>query len=441
MGDSPRKVISRPVATLVALLVASGAFAGWLGYMEVRSGGVASEWHHEADSGAYWILPRFIDTDGSVVAEESGNPNSYVLSFSPAGKLEWRFSEHGVGYPEQGPDGRIYLVNQALMSNGSTGGQRNLTSLDNAGNFKWDYIAENGTLEIWGIYSDGEVIVHDYMHDLRYPYNETLSRIAAVKGGAQLWSMSMPLLNSSWSDARIAENGTFVVNAYDNVKHVRYEVGISKDGSLVYAKPGVTYLIPLPSEGHNETLLFEERRYYLNNDTSEVGAYGIRLSDRGIAWKTELFQSDNPSHILAGVYESKISIMDSSGDRVYFGLIGGRSYALTTDGQILWERPDFGWMVAAYPSGGVLAWDNVSLKLIGPDGDQIWRHYTSDIGSFVILGSDKSIYYSHEDSLIALKHTTGPSLYDGLIIAVIAADAAVVLLVLRPWRRQQTPST
>ncbi len=405
-------------------------------YSEIRSGGVEEKWNYEVDSGAYWIAPRFYDNEGSVIVEEPGSPDGHLLSFSPSGELEWKSTMNGWALPEQGPDGKFYYVNYPDRSlwlfNSSLAWPRNLTCLDADGSLSWDYVADNGTLEIWGIYPDGEVILY-----LSYdPYGTPLDRIIGVRGGTELWSMYMPVANCTWHNPRVGVNATFTVNAYDKANHTGYEVGVSSEGRVVYVEKDVYFrTFYVSPNGRNETVEFEECMEFIDNETSIVYIQATSLINGTTLWKTELFQSDNPDHVLPGVSSVRGTFLDSTGT-IYCDGFGEHSYALDLEGRILWEKPFYGWMFDVFPSGGILAWDDVSLKRIGQDGAQVWRHYFSIDGySAAIVGSDETVYIGGMNSITALAHTAGLTLNMELLIVVAAVDVAVVLIFMLARRR------
>lgn len=431
----------KPATLLMAVLIVSGVVAGWLVYREIRSGGVEEKWDYKADYGAYWIAPRFFDKDGSLIVEEAGSPDGHLLSFSPNGELKWKSTMNGWALPEQGPDGKFYYVNypdQSLwLYNNSLAWPRNLTCLDTDGSFSWDYVVDNGTLEIWGIYPDGEVILY-----LNYdPYGTPLDRIIGVRGGNELWSMYMPVANCTWHNSRVGANGTFTVNAYAKANYTGYEVGVSSEGSVVYVEKDVYFrTFYISPNGRNETVEFEECMEFIDDETSIVYIQATSLINGTTLWKTELLQSDNPDHVLAGVSSVRGTLLDSTGT-IYCDGFGERSFALDLEGRILWEKPFYGWMVGTFPSGGVLVWDEVSLKRIGQDGGQVWRHYASHDGySTAVIGSDETIYYGGENSIIALAHTSGMTLNMVLLIVVASVDVVAVLMYVRA-RRQERKAT
>jgi len=433
--------LRKPAILLMAVLIASGGVAGWLVYREIRSGGVEERWDYNADYGAYWIAPRFFDKDGSLIVEEPGSQDGYLLSFSPSGKLEWKSKINGWASAEQGPDGKFYYVNypdhSLWLYNNSLAWPRNLTCLDTDGSFSWDYVVDNGTLEIWGIYPDGEVILY-----LNYdPYGTPLDRIIGVRGGTELWSMYMPVANCTWHNSRVGANGTFTVNAYDKANYTEYEVGVSSEGSVVYVEKDVYFrTFYISPNGRNETVEFEECMEFIDDETSIVYIQATSLINGTTLWKTELLQSDNPDHVLAGVSSVRGTLLDSTGT-IYCDGFGERSFALDLEGRVLWEKPFYGWMVGAFPSGGVLVWDEVSLKRIGQDGSQVWRHYASHDGySITVIGSDETIYYGGENSVIALAYTSGMTLNMELLIVVASVDVVAVLMYVRA-RRQERKAT
>ncbi len=433
---------------LILLLVASAAIGSVLLWGELRAGGMEPKWtFRSAEQRVYWDTPLFQDEDGSVVVFENGGASAYLLSLSASnGTLEWKSPVNARPSPVQGPDGGFYYVDWSDKSvwedNSSRAGSRNITALDSSGRFIWDFVADNGTFEIWGIYSDGDVIAH---HDVeRYNSSRNLwefvkEELLGISRGTVLWRLDMPFENSTWRNPRVDDNGTFVVRMYNFDERARYEEGISRTGEVLYIEKGDFFTgSPGSPKSRNGTVEYEVRQEYIDNETSVIRVYAISLVNGSVLWKKDLLQADNPDHRTPGPYLSTSTLVDGQG-RVYCDA-GKYSYVLDSDGKILWQKPYLGIRIAGYPSGGFLLGDEVSLKRIDGNGSQVWRHYAQIDAYSAVLGQNETIYYSVGSSVTALTHSTGLSTNAIVLWVIVGLDVVAVIvyvLAIRGKRQSQ----
>jgi hypothetical protein len=329
----------------------------------------------------------------------------------------WRSTTNACPSITEGPDGGYYYVDWNT-SNPYAASWCNITALDVNGNFKWNFVVANGSLDLWGIYPDGEVIVYQSVGEI----------IAISNNGTELWSMHQPLPDASYANSRASDNGTFLIYEYNGSG--TYEIGITKDGGQIYIEK-VEYCVPYweSSQGKNGTTMYEVRKEFIDNETSVISVCALSMLDGSVEWKTLLHYSDNPDHTMPGVYSLSGTIVDAEG-RVFCGDLEDKySYSLSSSGTILWQKPSLGVMVDTFPSGGLLAWDDSSIKRINPDGSVVWRHYAELDGySFILLGSDETVYYSYGAEVHALVPSSGLS--DGAVFLVILVVVDVVAVTL-----------
>lgn len=427
---------------LTFILVASAVVGAVLLQSELRTGGMRTSWVcHPSVEAAYYDDPLFLAKDGSIIVYEFGHVSSHLLSLSSSnGAVEWRFPVNSRPSPIQGPDGGFYYVDWPAESvwkdNASNAGFRNLTVLNPNGGFEWNFTAENGTLEIWGIYPDGEVVaLHEIeRYDLsRQQWEFVKDEIVGLLDGTQLWSMEMPLLNASWGNPGVVDNGTFVVHAHNYDDQARYEVGISKNGEILYVQKGNFFVGPPVSPySQNGTVEYEMRHEFVDNETSVTNVYAISLVNGSTIWKTKLNQSGNPDHMPPGSWSSGGTLVDPQG-RIYCA-DDKYSYGLDSAGDVLWKKPFLGLMIAPYQTGGFLLADEVSFKKIDDKGSQVWRHYAKLDGG-VLLGHDEAIYYGLGTSIIALNHSRGLSMDMTFLLVIAGTDIVVVSVYFLRLRR------
>jgi hypothetical protein len=86
-------------------------------------------------------------------------------------------------------------------------------------------------------------------------------------------------------------------------------------------------------------------------------------------------------------------------------------------------------MIDTFPSGGLLAWDDSSIKRINSDGSVAWRHYAELDGySFFLLGSDETVYYSYGAEVHALVPSSGLSEGAVFLVILVVVDVVAVTL-------------
>jgi PQQ-like domain len=434
---------------LTFILVASAVVGAVLLQSELQTGGMRTSWvSHPSVEAAYYDAPLFLAKNGSIIVYEFGHVSSHLLSLSSSnGAVEWRFPVNSRPSPIQGPDGGFYYVDwpdeSVWRDNASKAGFRNLTVLNSNGGFEWDFATENGTLEIWGIYSDGEVVA---LHEIerydssRQQWEFVKDEIVGILDGTQLWSMEMPLLNSSWGNPGVVDNGTFVVHAHNYDDQARYEVGISKNGEILYIQKGNFFVgYPVSPHSQNGTVEYEVRQEYVDSETSVINVYAISMVNGSTLWKTELYQSDNPDHMPPGSWSNGGTLVDPQG-RIFCDARDAHndkySYGLNSAGDVLWRKPFLGLMIAPYPSGGFLLADEVSLKKIDDNGSQVWRHYGKLDGfGDVLLGQDEAIYYGIGTSVVALNHSRGLSMNMTFLLVIAGTDIVVVSVYVLRLRR------
>ncbi len=414
---------------LVMILVASGGVGAWLISDYVRSGGMGPRWvYHSTDNSAFWLTPFLVSRNGLLIASEHASDSDFFVSLSPSnGTVEWKTHVNVAWSLVQGPNGGFYYIDfpdrSVWENNASSASHRNLTALDSSGRYNWSYVADNGTLDIWGVYPDGEVVAS---WTAGIFFGESVKdEIVGISNGVKMWGIDMPFRNASWGTPSISDNGTFVVHAYCS-EDARYEVGISERGQVLYLQKG-SYFIgdPEPSRSRNGSVEYELRRTYVDSVTSVISVYAISIVNGSVLWNTELYQSGNPNHMPPGSWEPHATLVDGRG--IIYCSDEKNSYALDSAGKIIWKKPYLGWQVAAFPLGGFLAQDNVSLKRFDSNGLQVWRHYVSLNGySSVFVGPDETVYYSQGASIVALTRSTGLSLDLVFLIVTIGADVAAV---------------
>jgi hypothetical protein len=425
-----------PVAAiaLMLVLVCSSMVGALILGNETRAGGMENKW--VISEGAGYMGLDFVAKDGSIIARES-QPGSDLIAVKPDGTIEWRFETNAVPWATQGPNGDFYLIDwntRPVYNDYSRIGLRNLTVLDPAGHFRWSYVVPNGTLDIWGIYPDGGVITHYHADE----YNSTLGRtittvdriVAISDSGSELWSWDWPLNDTSPNYPRFADNGTFLVNAYTHTLPLQYyEIGVSKDGSHLFIEGGIDYYYDFyePDSSRNGSVGYYVRQSFIDNDTSIIGVYAVSLPNCSQLWNTTLHLSDNPGQFQPGVAGIDSVVVGENGV-IYSGdIVGKYSYALSPDGEILWQRPYLGDFVTAYPSGDVLAMGNDWISRINSNGSVVWKHYAHlDGNSYTLIGKDDTVYYSTKSSIVALVPASGLSPNVLGLLAIVAVDLASV---------------
>jgi hypothetical protein len=415
-------------AALVFLLVASAVIGVFLARDEIRAGGMEDKWvflNHDSFGNELMVGPgAYIDSRGTIICYDW--PHGLERGFTaidPNGTLLWRSITNACPSITEGPDGGYYYVDWNT-SDASSASWSNISALYSNGDFRWDYVVPNGTLDLWAIYPDGQVIAHNYDWQ-----NMDVDRIIAISNeGTELWSMDSPFLNSSLGNPRLSDNGTFEVIGLRN--DGTYIMGITKDGTQVYIEKGdyVTHYMESSWDPNGDTY-YEVRKEFIDNDTSVMNVYAISLLNGSVEWKTLLHYSDNPDHTMPGVYSLSGTLVDAEG-RIFCGDLEDKySYSLNSSGAIQWKKPYVGVMIDTFSSGGVLVWDDSSIKRINPDGSLAWRHYAELDGySFILLGSDETVYYSYGAEVHALVQSSGLSGSAVVLVILVVVDVVAIIL-------------
>lgn len=415
---------------LTALLVVSAAVAAVLIASEIRAGGMKDKWvMHDVDSygNEERISILYVNHEGDIIGEEGWNNPPCIVAISPEGKVLWRSPINAGPTPTQGPDDRYYYVDWATPDSGAWS---NLTSLSLSGVFRWSYLVQNGTIDLWAIYADGIVIAHHFYYGLNATTQqwETITdRIFAIsRDGTELWSMDMPFDDASWNNPGIRNDGTFVVHT--NQSDGNYEFGIGKYGSPTYLQKGqyMTGYMDVSRSTYGG-LYFELRKEGIDSQTTVISVYAFDMSSGTTIWRTILGYSDNPSNLTpGGGWQQAFPLSDGHGSIFCSDLDTGHTYCLDANGTIVWKKPDLGILVDVFPSGGLLAWDDSSIKRINSDGSVEWRHFAKHDGySNILLASDETIYYNYGMDVHALVPSSGigPTAMYLVIIAVIDVTA------------------
>lgn len=361
----------------------------------------------------------YIDSRGAIVASDWTG----FCAIGPDGTLLWRSVTNACPSITEGADGRYYYVDWNT-SDPHSASWSNITSLDTDGGFRWDYVAPSGTLALWAVYPDGQVIAHNYdWQDM------LVDRIIAISDdGSELWSFDSPYEDASFRNPRVCGNGTFAVTVLEaDGTHV---LGITKDGNQAFIEEGDYFEDFMgPSWGMNETTAYRVRKEFIDNETSVISVYALSLQNGSVEWRTILHYSDNPDHTPPGIYHLAGTLVDAEG-RIFCGDIDGKySYSLDPRGTILWERPYLGVMVDVFPTGGLLVWDDSSIKRVNPDGSLASRHTVDRDGySFVVLGSDETIYCSTGAEVHAVVESSGLSDGAVILLTLVALDVVAVAL-------------
>jgi hypothetical protein len=431
--------ISGITILMVFILMASGVLGGLLVYADSKTGSMQEAWRfseNDSNGEAANISLMYRGDDGTIYAfETQSNYPNYFMAFGPNGNIKWRTGVNAQPYPIQGADGGYYYVDwpniQYWLYDHSKGGWYNLTSLDSEGNYRWNYVVDNGSLSILATYEDGSVIVHHYnsIYDSSAGKYVTLldTLIEISNNGTELWQIDRPLSQLTIQDPRVDPNGTFLMNAYDSGG--TYTIGVPRDGKTFYIIR--SSFIPGYSPGPfsmKDGVAYDVRREYTDNQTSVVSAYATNMSDAGQLWKTVLETSGNPDNFVAGYWVGQDAYVDKDGT-IYCGdIVGNNTYALNPDGSIRWQRPYLGVIWSTFSDGGFLASDSNSIKRIGQDGSPVWQY---EVGQFnsdysrILTGPNQTIYLSLGTTIVALVHPTSIGGNGLILIMLVAFDLLV----------------
>jgi hypothetical protein len=424
---------------MIIILASSVVLGAFLVYTEAQRGGMQEAWSFsEIDLAGKPanISLMYQGSDGTIYAFESQSyyPN-YFMALDSSGTVKWRTGVNAQPYPVQGADDGFYYVDWPFitvwMDDPSKGGWYNLTALDSSGNFKWNYVVDNGTLSLLATYDDGTVIAHHYNSEFDNTTQTYVTLIDTIielsNNGTVLWEIDRPLPNLTFQDPRISPNGTILINAYDS--NGTYEIGIYKNGTEGYIipaqfAPGYT---PGPYSVRNG-VQYEVRREYTENQTSVINVYATNTSDGGQRWKTLLEYSDNPDNFTAGYWVGQDTFVDNDGI-IYCGdIVGKHTYGLNPDGSVRWQIPYQGVIWETYKTGGVLVSDATSIRKVNQDGSTAWQYGVGQFGttySRVLLNGDRIVYYSTGTEVISLVHPSGIGGNSIILIVLVVFDMVV----------------
>lgn len=368
------------------------------------------------------VMGASIGSNGTIIcyAWPHGTERGFT-AIDRNGTLLWRAITNACPGITEGPDGGYYYVDWNT-SDPYSASWSNLTALSPNGEFRWNYVVSVGTLELWAVYPDGHVIVHNYDWQ-----NDLVDRIIAVSDdGSELWTLDIPFADADFCLPWICENGTFSVIAQEGGS--RYLLGVTEDGTQAYIEEGEFLAEYAESTwDRNETVWYMVMQELLDNGTSVITVSAHNRLTGAVEWETILHHSDNLGDISPGVSRVETVVTDSEG-RIYCGDIVDRySYSLSPNGSILWERPYVGIIIDAFPSGGCLVHDEDSISRLDSDGSLIWRHHVDLDGySFVLRGSDDTVYYSYLGEVHALVHSVGVDWGGIVIVTLLVVDGAAI---------------
>lgn len=422
---------------LIALLVASVVISAVIIRAEIRAGGMKDKWvlqNTDEYGNVDLISLLYLDSKGNIMCQDGWSNPPSILSISPAGEFQWRSPVNSGAYPTEGLDGRYYYVDWASRE---AGPWTNLTSISSEGSFRWSYVVANGTIDLWAVYSDGIVVAHQFYQDLNetsHQWETMIDRVFGIsRDGEELWSMNMPIADSSWSNPGLKADGTFVV--YTKQGDDVYELGVGKYGSPTYLQKG-QYMIgdmDLPRNSYGNSY-FEIRVEGVDSDSTVISVYAFSRSSGDQLWRTILGYSDNPHNLTPGAgYEQWFPLADPHG----FVFCSGteQTYCLDANGTIIWKKPYRGILIDVFPSGGLLAWDESSIKRINIDGSVEWRHFIKHDGySNILLADDETIYYNYGSEVHALVPASGISTNMMYIAAIVVIDVVAAVSFIIAWR-------
>lgn len=440
-----KRVISIASLLLVVIMILSSIVGGYLVINEVRTGGMQVKWTlNEPDvlgnhQNNYGIAS--VDPNGSLIATEylsvSNGHHADFVDLSPDGKVMWKAGFNGFPWlPLKGADGGFYYVdfkNATVFLNNSDWAYQNLTALNPDGQYKWSFQVDNGTIQVWATYPDGEVIANHYTYG---QYNSTSGKyenitneiIALSSTGQIIWRENLDSFAGNWTSFQspsVRTNGTFVVYAeteYNN-QIVNYEV-VYNISSGNYYSTTVDWIPSLVSNGPN-SLYYYELTEAGSNVTTVYAGY---TNNNSYAWKTVIENPNNGVNYSGGTYSGPC-IADGKGIIYTTDSEGRNIFALSSDGRILWERPSPGSIIAGYASGGILCRGYSSVIKINSDGSTAWQYdftitYSSDLVS-TALGPDGTVYFVQDHSLVALAHSDFSNNLIELTVLIVA-DIAII---------------
>ena len=454
VGEMKRGRLVIPVIALlvVAVLIVSGLSYLDLSNKDAERGGRKVDWtfgvRDPTGYQAYFILDS-LGPDGMLYGTVSSASDiftkggylydRYIIAIDPDGTLNWSAGTNAGAVPTMAQDGNFYYIDWPFKpwnsSSDYLAGWYNLTSIDHSGHFRWDYLM-NGTMDIWGIFPDGLVVLHHYNNEFNYTLNRWVTLVDEVVGianGSLMWRFSNPLPDYSFTGPQVNANGTFTVRLYTNDT---FAFTIAENGSQSHLEKVQYYVGPrFPKSSTVGSVQYEIRKVAVNNQTMVTSVYAINLTDGTQVWRTILGYSDNPSHQdYGGGWEGGQTFVDASGTIFCSNLDGNRSYALDLKGNILWKGPNLGGSFALYPGGGVLTVDSSSIRKINADGSTAWRYEATSVGT-LLVSENGTIYYTSDPGVNALVFSNDNSGFLTSVAILVIIDAVVVSALLLFARR------
>jgi hypothetical protein len=427
-------------------MILSTVVGGFLVWNEVNTGGMQVKWTlKETDANGYSGNNYGIASveNGTLIVADylwlSNGHHGNFVALDQNGSTMWRAGFNG--YPWQlikSTDGGYYYVdfkNDTDFLDYSKGLNQNLTALDSNGQYRWSFHVDNGTLQIWAVYPDGEVIANHYK-ELNYyiDYNTTSGKyenqtnemIALSSTGQVIWSKSLIVGNETMVpfNRSIDPNGTFI--AYYN-GNGSYQVGYDRTTGQSY-KVAVNYSSINAPNGPN-SLFYSVNTEAINSTTTMTTVQATNTNDGSIAWKIVLDYADNAEN-LGGALCVGSCFVDGIGTIYGYNYGGEKLFAASSNGKLLWERSSPGQFVAICASGGVLFRADSSIVKVNPDGSNAWEYevgvsHSADLVE-TALSPDGTVYYVQDNSLVALAHSDFSNNLTALT-ALIVADLVMVI--------------
>jgi outer membrane protein assembly factor BamB len=439
----------RVEAVVLAAIFILSAFAGAIiAKNEVDTGGVQAKWTFSgpfADSLMSYSVLASTPDGTTYVSEEvwkwdlSQYP-AYLLSIDPNGHLNWKSGCHSVLQGiTVGTDGKLYYSNIINSTDMNTNNARagNLTCLDSSGNFVWSYVAQNGSLVVWGTFPDGTVIaMHTYeQYDPAVSRNMDITELFGISpNGSLLWTRGMVDQNDVriyWPITFI--NGSLLMNGYRSNASLetRSEIALGEDGKVMY-----TIDLGLP---FFFTSVYLDRSYEVQrenvNGTSRAYLVALSIENGSMLWKTRLGLKDTSSNPNDQTLVTDFVKVDGNGI-LYCSDLAGRTFAVAPNGQIMWDQPSRGELFAAFHSGGLLIRNQSLFTKLNSDGHVAWQcEIGLKIGNPTIVVNQDTIYIADGTNYQAFSQSGFSNNLIMLTGIVILNAAAIVVYLLWSGRR------
>ena len=235
---------------LVVILIASILLGSYAVYTEIERDTYETDWSYSNDASSTYGIIRS-DPDGNIIALESnqhpldGRHTNYYIALDPNGTLLWRFpinAEVGLtSVSTIGPDGGHYYEDWQDISfwkqDLSLTRWCNITVLNQDGTMRWNYVADDGTLEIFSISDQGGVVAQhseEYLNQTTNVTEWSYTALSLSPQGELLWEVEIPYPDSFIEDARYAENGTIELHVYSTKDACSYLIGMGEEGEVLY---------------------------------------------------------------------------------------------------------------------------------------------------------------------------------------------------------------